>query len=129
MRAKVQQYKGINFKSKLEVDIYKKIKKQTKNVMYETKKYPYILEKFYLPDFVCTKADGSLMLIEVKGYLRPEDRSKTIAVLKHNPGIDLRFVFSKDNFIRKGSKTKYSDWCKKYFLPCSFGSVPKEWFN
>jgi len=69
-----------------------------------------------------------MFFIEVKGYLRPEDRTKMLAAIEANPGLDLRLLFSKDNVLRKGSKTKYSDWCNKHGIKYAIGTVPKEWF-
>ena len=128
-RPKVIPYKGISFKSKLEIDIYKQLKKfKSLEVKYETIKLPYVLERTYIPDFVCNSKKG-FFFIEVKGYLRPEDRTKMLAAIEANPGLDLRLVFSKDNVLRKGSKTKYSDWCKKHNIQYAIGSVPKEWIS
>lgn len=128
-RPKLVPYQGISFKSKLEVDIYKQLRKFRKTeVQYETIKLPYVLEKMYVPDFVCSNSNG-IFFIEAKGYLRPEDRTKMLAALELNPTVDLRLVFSKDNVLRKGSKTKYSDWCKKHNITYAIGTVPKEWFN
>lgn len=120
-----------DFKSKLELTVFKKLKKIKRiKVDYETVKLPYTLQKNYLPDFVITRSDGTIMYIEVKGYLRPEDRTKAIAVQKANGPIDLRFVFSKDNLIHRKSKTRYSDWCKKHgFTYAIADDIPKEWFN
>jgi predicted nuclease of restriction endonuclease-like RecB superfamily len=128
-RSKVIPYQGINFKSKLEIEIYKQLRKcKTHEIRYEKVKLPYILERQYIPDFICSGKNG-MFFIEVKGYLRPEDRSKMLAAIEANPGLDLRLLFSKDNVLRKGSKTKYSDWCKKHNIPYAIGVVPKEWFT
>ena len=41
---------------------------------YEPYTIPYTIKADYIPDFVLTKKDGSDMLIETKGYLKPSDR-------------------------------------------------------
>jgi hypothetical protein len=37
-----------------------------------------------------------------------------LAVRESNPNIDLRLLFQRDQAIRKGSKTRYSNWCEKH---------------
>lgn len=133
-RSTTSNYKKYNFKSRLELSVYKSLKKKLKNkksikLDYETKKLPYTLNKNYIPDFVITN-NNKIIYIEVKGYLRPSDRTKAIAVKQANPDVDIRFVFSKDNKIHSKSKTKYSDWCKKNnFIFAVADKIPDEWFN
>jgi len=103
-------------RNKFEVVVYDWLKRRygTTNVGYETHRIEYILVKEYKPDFVVKLHDGSLLFVEAKGYFRPEDRRKILAVLKMNPDLKFLIVFQKDNRIRRGSKTRYSDWCKKH---------------
>lgn len=127
-------FEGVEYRSKLEILMYQQIKRYKKKtkVEYETVKLKYsvpVRARYYLPDFVCRRPDGSIFYIEIKGYLRSTDRTKTIRVREQNPEIDIRFVFSKDNTINKNSKTKYSDWCKANEFEYSIGSVPKHWFD
>lgn len=53
-------------------------------------------------------------------------------VINQHPDKDIRMLFMRDNYIYKGSKTKYSDWCKahgiKYHVS-AHGTVPEEWFE
>lgn len=127
--------KKYNFKSRLELSVYKTLKKKFRNkksikLDYETDKLPYTLQKNYIPDFVITTGDGKTIYIEVKGYLRPSDRTKAIAVKQANPDADIRFVFSKDNRIHSKSKTTYSSWCKKNgFIYTVADNIPDEWFK
>lgn len=95
-------------------------------VTYETEKFPYVLERRYIPDWVIERPDGSKTYIETKGYLRPTDRTKLVAVMRNNPGLDLRILFASDNKIN-GSKMRYSDWAKKNNIPFAIGKVPKKW--
>lgn len=67
------------------------------------------------------------MYIEVKGYLRPSDRTKLLAVLRDNPGIDLRLAFKVNNKISSDSETRYSDWCKKHNIPFCITVIPRDW--
>lgn len=95
---------------------------------YETLSFNYTLSRRYTPDFTITWPSGRTAYIEVKGYLRPEDRAKLLAVKRDNPEIDLRIVFGRDNPIRKGAKLTYSQWAEKHNIPYSIGTPPKEWF-
>ena len=63
------------------------------------------------PDFVLPNG----VVLETKGYWRPEDRRKVRQVIAENPGIDLRMVFQ-DPYkkIVKKSKTTYAKWCSRY---------------
>lgn len=120
-------------KSKLEENFWRKLKGMTKRskikMEYETERIPYLLPKFYVPDFILTKPDGSKMYIEMKGYLRPSDRTKLLAVKKLNPHMDLRLIFGADNKLSKKSKTRYSEWATKNNIPYAINHVPKEWIR
>lgn len=96
---------------------------------YETEKFEYTLSRRYTPDFTVTLADGRRFFIEVKGYLRPEDRAKLLAVKRDNPNIDLRLIFGRDNPLRKGAVMTYSQWATKNNIPYAIGTPPKEWFE
>jgi len=125
-------YRGVVYRSLLEIEVVKmldKLKKKAKaKVTYESEALPYILpERLYVPDFVVTRKDGSVLYIEVKGYLDRDSTRKMLAVKECNPDLEIVFLFSKDNPIRKGAKMRYSDWCKKHGFKYSIGEVPEEW--
>lgn len=70
----------------------------------------------YTPDFV-VKRNGKKaapVIYETKGWFRPSDRKKMLAVKECNPGIDITLVFQADNKLTKISKSRYSDWCRKH---------------
>ena len=96
---------------------------------YEIGRLHYVLRKYYIPDFILTLPNGRKIYIEVKGYLRPTDRTKMVAVKKGNPDLDIRFLFDKDNKMSKNSKTTYSTWATKNGFPYAIGSIPKEWYQ
>lgn len=62
----------------------------------------------YLPDFVVGNT-----YYETKGQFPVEDRKKMKLLVEQHPDKRFVMVFQRDNYIRKGSKTKYSDWCIK----------------
>lgn len=94
---------------------------------YETEEIEYTLTKNYVPDFIVTKQNGSKVYIEMKGYLRPEDRTKMIAVKKQHPELDIRIVFERNHPVTKGSKSKYTDWATRNGFPCAMNKIPQEW--
>jgi hypothetical protein len=98
-----------------------------------TLKYKYIIparEKTerYTPDFPITTKSGKTIYIETKGILTAENRKKYLRV-RDLLGIDLRFVFQKNNKIYKGSNTKYSEWAEKNGFKWAMKTIPDEWLN
>ena len=80
----------------------------------------------YLPDFVLSNG----VILEVKGYLSPSDRSKYIRIKTSNPDVDIRFVFDRaSNKLNKDSKTTYAEWATKHgFLWCE-KIIPPNWIR
>lgn len=92
---------------------------------YESKKYKYVIESNYTPDFFVGET-----VYEAKGFFKPEQRRKMLAVKKQHPELDIRMIFQRNNTLSKSSKTTYGDWCDKHGFPwCVFPLIPKEWFN
>ena len=91
---------------------------------YEPDYFPYVIEHKYIPDFRV----GDVYL-ETKGWLKPSDRRKMIAVKKANPDLDIRFVFqAPHNKISKRSKTTYAKWADKHGFPwCAYYAIPTSW--
>jgi hypothetical protein len=70
------------------------------------------------------------IVIETKGRFLLADRQKHILVKKHNPTLDIRFVFSNSNArISKTSTTTYAQWCKKNGFQYADKMIPKEWLD
>jgi len=72
--------------------------------------------KSYIPDLAFQVA-GRVIYIELKGYLKPEDKTKTVHVLRDHPNLDLRFVF-----MRQPSAANLK-WLNKHKL--QWGIYPK----
>lgn len=89
---------------------------------YETSELTYTITRTYIPDFTVTFPDGRILYIEVKGWLRPEDRVKMRSVKEHNPTLDIRFIFPKES-------KRNSMWCKRYGFPYAIGAIPAEWID
>ena len=95
---------------------------------YEDTKLPYVTEHLYTPDF--TLEGNKIIYLEAKGNFDSADRSKHLALKEQHPDLDIRFVFQRDNPIRKGSKTTYSMWAEKLgFKWCIGEDVPDEWLK
>lgn len=93
---------------------------------YESIRLPYSLHYTYRPDFILSNG----IIIEAKGYLDKTTRAKMVAVKKHHPELDIRFVFMEgDNKISKTSNTTYIEWAAKNKFPAVHGSIPKEWMT
>lgn len=79
----------------------------------------------YTPDFPFDK-----VIIETKGLLSIDDRSKHLLIKEQHPELDIRFVFSNSKAkISKGSKTTYADWCNKHGFKFADKLIPKEWLE
>lgn len=109
-------------RNKFERRISDELKSLKLKVSYETEKLPYILRRNYIPDFIVKTKAGKKIYIEAKGYLRPEHKSKLVAVKQQHPDIDLRIVFY-------SMSKKNSNWAIKHKIPYAIGTVPKDWFD
>ena len=113
------------YKSKFESTIADQLLGEGMPFRYELYSYEYELVKWYTPDWFL--ANG--MVIESKGKFTSADRTKHLAIREAHPDLDIRFVFMRDNFLRKGSKTRYSDWCNKHDFLYAIGEVPRKWLK
>ena len=116
----------MNFRSGLEERFGKLLDKKAIPYLYEVEKFSYTLESTYCPDFFLPNG----VIIECKGFYKPSDRRKMLAVKKAHPHLDIRFVFQRNNTITKQSKTTYGAWAEKHGFPwCVFPNVPLQWFE
>lgn len=114
-------------RSKFEERVFSSILEVNPRAEYETQRLKYPVTKVYIPDVVIPLPDGTYRYIEIKGRFLSSDRSKSLSIREHHPGIDLRFVFQKDQPLSKGSKTLYSEWCSKKGFLFTIGTIPDEW--
>lgn len=128
-RALITTKTGIKVKSKLEKRVADDLTARGIKWLYEKDKVPYVIPEskhVYTPDF---KIPHRKWMLETKGRLDYAERSKLLHIKASNPDLDLRIVFQRDNVIRKGSKTKYSDWANAHGFPYAIGKVPDEWLE
>lgn len=129
------QSSGRKLRSGFEAKIRDSLAKRKANYEYESERIAFTepeKKRNYIPDFIITTRSGAKIYVEAKGRLTMHDRQKMEAVRASRPDLDIRFLLQKDNPIRKGSKTKYSDWCEKkgfqYAVSLS-GYIPDEWLE
>ena len=124
-----QVAKKYGFRSGLEERIAEQLDKAGVDYTYEEVKVKYIKpasQHVYTPDFVL--ANG--IIVETKGRFLMADRQKHILVKRHNPTLDIRFVFSNSNArISKTSRTTYASWCEKNGFLFADKQIPEEWLN
>lgn len=108
-------------RNKFEAKIDKQLKRSRRIYSYESEKIPYVLAKHYIPDFIFLCPLGRIY-IECKGYLRPEDKSKLIAVKRQHPAKDIRIVFYSRN-------PRNIRWAERNGFRYAIGSIPREWLD
>lgn len=127
------------YRSRFETRIADQLTKAGIEFQYEAKRLAYESfgqSKKYLPDFWIPRAN---VFIEVKGFLRADDRWKYENVRKLHPELDLRFCFEdKTQPILYGRMAKMigdtdvssvSDWVKGLSWKCCEGTIPQQWIN
>ena len=115
------------FKSGLEEKVSDLLCELGVDYEYESVSFSYTIQHLYTPDFVLPNG----IVLETKGYWRPEDRRKVRQVIEENPDIDLRMVFQAPyNKINKNSKTTYAMWCEKHDIPwTAYHDIPIDWLT
>lgn len=117
------------YRSGLEDNIAKQLKRLNAGGEYEPFKIPYFIPKSnhtYTPDFVLPNG----IVIESKGRFTIEDRKKHLLCKEQHPDMDLRFVFSSSKSkLRKGSKTTLAMWCDRNGFLYADKLVPEAWLQ
>lgn len=121
---------ALGFRSGLEDVIGQQIKSVTgSDPEYEKLKIEYVKpsrKSKYTPDFELPNG----VIVETKGRFETADRQKHILVKEQHPHLDIRFVFSNSRQrIRKGSPTRYCDWCDKHGFKYADKRIPEDWFK
>lgn len=109
------------FKSKFEKSFHELLKSKHLDFPYEADVLGYTLSLSYKPDWKVR--DG--LYLETKGKFDYIERRKLLAILRSNPGKEVRMVFQRNNKISKKSKLTYGDWCDTYGIKWSvFPELP-----
>lgn len=126
-KRKANKKKKIKFRSKFEQRVADNLISRSVPFEYETTKIKYTVpsvDRTYTPDFTI----GTL-IVEAKGLFDYDSRAKMLLVKEQNPTLDIRILFMRDQPIRRGSETMYSDWCEKHGFKYAFKEVPAEWLT
>ena len=116
----------MNYRSGLEERLGKHLDKVGCPFLYEVEKFDYVTKSKYTPDFFLPNC----VILEAKGFFKPSDRRKMVAVKEAHPHLDIRFVFMRDNTLTKTSKTTYTKWAEKHGFPaCIFPDIPSDWLS
>ncbi|MBN9564948.1 MAG: hypothetical protein J0G29_02460 [Alphaproteobacteria bacterium] len=119
--SKHQQYR-----SAFEKGIAKSLSAKNIPFTYETKSLVYHSTQTYTPDFVFPSG----LMLEAKGFFKPQDRRKHLLVKQQHPDVDIRFVFQNANVpLSKGSKTTYAKWCERHGFLYAEKDVPDSWIT
>ena len=117
------------FRSGLEEDVCKQLKKAKIKYGYEQIKFKYLIpasSHFYTPDFVLFNG----VVVETKGRWILEDRKKLKLIKEQYPNLDLRIVFNNSRAkIRKGAKTTYAQICERLKIPFADKEIPADWMT
>lgn len=109
------------YKSKFEKKTATQLKRAKVKFKYESRRIPYTLACHYTPDWEIETPTG-VLIVETKGYFKPEDRRKLAAVKRQHPEIDIRIVFYK-------RVPQYIRWAEKHGFKYAVEKVPKEWLK
>jgi hypothetical protein len=129
--AKKVPLKKVAYRSGYEKKVAKHLEDLRVPFEFESEKIPYTqpaTDKKYLPDFKLTNG----IYIEAKGIWDISSRKKMVWVIEQNPDKDIRMLFQRNNYLRKGSKTTYGAWCDKKGIKwavSSSGAVPESWIS
>lgn len=88
---------------------------------YEAEKLAYVIEGVYKSDFTIRSRNGKIVM-ETKGFFRPEDKRKMVAVRKAHPDLDLRILFY-------SYRPEYIRWAEKYNIKWAVKRIPAEWIE
>ena len=120
------------YRSGLEHTISQQLEKAGVPVIYEQEKLAFLWPSrpsTYTPDWKLLTKDGSYFYVESKGRFLTQERQKHLLLREQHPDINIRFVFSSNQKLYKGSKTTYSMWCEKHGFQYAFKTIPDAWLE
>ena len=144
-----------NFRSMFEARIASTLKERGVKYDYETERYAWyaksrngilcpncgelsgMVKRYYTPDFFIR---GTGVIIEAKGRLTTQDRTKLTAIKQQYPELDLRLLFQDDGFLTTSrnrvdkKRIRNSEWAESNGYPfaiCGRGgkNIPQEWLT
>ena len=115
------------YRSKFEAGIAASLNQRRVPFKYEGLTLDYIIEAKYKPDFILPNG----VIVEAKGFFRPEDRRKMLAVKKQHPDLDIRLCFLNGNekISRAKKSITYGQWATRHGFQWSSRFVPNSWYS
>lgn len=113
--------KKIKTRNKFEEAVRKQLRRTKILFKYESEHIPYYIASHYIPDFILYTVLGKIY-VECKGYLRPEDKRKLVAVKKLNPHLDIRILFY-------AHSEKNIRWANRQGFRWAIEKIPDEWIK
>jgi hypothetical protein len=105
-----QAHKDREHRSRLEEEVEQALESMGYTPSYEAERFNYVLHRKYTPDFKVGQ-----VLIEVKGWWPPAERSKFLSVIVCNPGLPIFVALQRPYLtLSKKSKTTYAEWCSRH---------------
>jgi predicted nuclease of restriction endonuclease-like RecB superfamily len=130
-RGNATTVEGVRYRSAAEAEVAKDLIERGVEFEYEKRQVLYEKPAVYVPDFEIETASGKSILVEFKGWLKPEDRSKLLAVKETHPRLDLRLLFQRAaSRISKAAKAlTYGAWATRHGFKWAEGVVPQAWLE
>ena len=108
-------------RNQFEETVRRQLRKARAVFQYEEEHIPYVIAHHYIPDFIIWTPLGKVY-VECKGYLRPADKRKLIAVRKTNPRLDIRLLF----YENRVSQIK---WAVRHGFKHAIHVIPDDWLK
>ena len=130
-------YKGDTMHSESEVRFAKQCDASGVKWEYEPEGIEWFVKpRIYTPDFRIHRKDGTTFLVEYKGFLWQEDKTKMKAVREQYPDLDIRFVFAdarkpvhNAKTRKNGTKQSHSEWAEANGFLWAEGFIPSTWLR
>ena len=114
------------YRSGFEERVAKELDNKAIPYLYEAETFEYTLRSRYKPDLFLMNG----IVLELKGFWKPSDRRKHVAMKEQHPDLDLRIVFQKNQLLSRNSKSTYGDFCDKHGIPwCEWPNIPPDWLE
>jgi hypothetical protein len=131
-QGKPTHFGGIRYRSRFESEVAADLARRMVDFEYEGERVYYCIPATYITDFTIPEEEsitGKPIYVEVKGWLKPQDKRKMLAVRAENPGMDIRFLLQKGYLKRSTGLTKEARWCNAQGFAWAEGTVPDSWLK
>jgi hypothetical protein len=124
-------FAGTRFRSSAEAEVAADLTQRGVAWEYESERVFYAIPYTYVTDFTLPEevtVTGEPIYVECKGWLRPEDKRKLLAIRTDNPGMDLRVLLYRGQD-KQGTPTKDAKWCNRNGFKWAHRRVPDSWLK